>query len=32
MTAATLGWFVAGICVAAFFTLWFIVSFKELSA
>lgn len=32
MTAATLGWFVAGICVAAFLTLWFIVSFKELSA
>ncbi len=32
MTAATFGWFVAGICVAAFVTLWFIVSFKELSA
>lgn len=31
MTAATLGWFVAGICVAAFITLWFAVSFKELS-
>ncbi len=32
MTAATLGWFIAGICVTAFITLWFIVSFKELSA
>ncbi len=32
MTAATLGWFIAGMCVAAFVTLWFIVSFKELSA
>lgn len=31
MTTGTLGWFVAGICVAAFVTLWFIVSFKELS-
>lgn len=32
MTAAALGWFVAGICVTAFVTLWFIVSFKELSS
>ncbi|NLO10802.1 MAG: hypothetical protein GX129_13180 [Clostridiales bacterium] len=32
MTEATLGWFIAGICVTAFVTLWFIVSFKELSA
>ncbi len=32
MTAATLGWFIAGICVAAFVTLWFITSFKELSS
>ena len=32
MTAATLGWFIAGICVAAFVALWFVVSFKELSA
>lgn len=29
---ATLGWFIAGICVTAFVTLWFFVSFKELSA
>ncbi len=32
MTAATLGWFIAGICVTAFVTLWFIVSYRELSA
>ncbi len=32
MTAAMLGWFIAGIFVTAFVTLWFIVSFKELSA
>lgn len=31
MTAASLGWFIAGIGVTAFVTLWFIVSFKELS-
>jgi hypothetical protein len=31
MSAATLGWFIAGICLAAFITLWFAVSFKELS-
>lgn len=31
MTAATLGWVIAGICVAAFITLWFTVSFRELS-
>ncbi|HHU72524.1 MAG TPA: hypothetical protein GXZ21_10920 [Clostridiales bacterium] len=29
---ATLGWFIAGICMAAFVTLWFAVSFKELSS
>lgn len=32
MTSATLGWFVAGICITAFVTLWFYVSFRELSA
>ncbi len=32
MTVATLGWFIAGVGVAAFVTLWFVVSFKELSA
>lgn len=32
MTASTLGWFIAGICVTAFVTLWFTVSFRELSA
>ncbi len=32
MFAATLGWFVAGICLTAFTILWFSVSFKELSA
>lgn len=32
MTATTLGWFFAGICIAAFVTLWFIVSFREVSA
>lgn len=31
MISATLGWFVAGICIAAFVALWFSVSFKELS-
>lgn len=31
MTTAMFGWFIAGICVIAFVTLWFIVSFKELS-
>lgn len=31
MTAAALGWFIAGIGMAAFITLWFIVSYKELS-
>lgn len=31
MTTATFGWFTAGICVTAFVTLWFIVSYKELS-
>jgi hypothetical protein len=32
LITATLGWFIAGICVVAFVTLWFLVSFKELSA
>jgi hypothetical protein len=32
MTEAAIGWFFAGICVTAFITLWFVVSFKELSA
>jgi hypothetical protein len=32
MTAATLGWLVAGVCVLAFITLWFTVSYRELSA
>lgn len=31
MTAAAIGWFLAGIYVTAFVTLWFIVSYKELS-
>jgi hypothetical protein len=31
MSTATLGWFIAGICLAAFVTLWFAVSYKELS-
>ena len=31
MTEATLGWFLAGICVTAFVTLWFVMCFKELS-
>jgi hypothetical protein len=31
MTVAALGWFIAGICITAFITLWFIVSFRELS-
>lgn len=31
MTSAILAWFVAGICMTAFVTLWFYVSFKELS-
>lgn len=32
MTSTTLCWFIAGICVAAFVTLWFFMSFRELSA
>lgn len=32
MTAATLGWFIAGICITAFIILWFAVSYKEVSA
>jgi len=31
MITATLGWFVAGICITAFVTLWFFVSFRDLS-
>ena len=31
MTAATLGWLIAGICVVAFVALWFTVSYRELS-
>lgn len=32
MTEAALGWFIAGICVTAFITLWFVMCFKELLA
>jgi hypothetical protein len=32
VTAATLGWFIAGIGVAGFVILWFVVSYKELSS
>lgn len=32
MTSTTLGWLIAGICVAAFIAFWFSVSFRELSA
>lgn len=32
MTAATLGWLFAGICVVAFVALWFTESYRELSA
>lgn len=32
MTTGTLGWFIAGVCLTAFVTLWFVVSYKELSA
>lgn len=32
MTAAVLGWIIAGICVTVIITMWFIVSYKELSA
>ncbi len=31
MTAAIMGWVIAGICITAFITLWFLVSFRELS-
>jgi len=31
MTAAILGWFVAGICIVVLVTCWFVISFKELS-
>jgi hypothetical protein len=31
MTIAILGWLVAGICIIALVTLWFVISFKELS-
>lgn len=30
MTEASLGWFIAGICLAGFVTLWFSVSYREL--
>ena len=32
MTTATMGWFVAGICVCAFLALWLVVSYRELAA
>ena len=32
MIVNTLGWFVAGISVAGFDSLWFVMSYKELSA
>lgn len=32
MPVAMLGWFVAGICIAAFIILWFKTSYRELSA
>lgn len=32
MTATALGWFLAGICLAGFVTLWFSVSYRELHA
>ena len=32
MMMAALGWFIAGICMAAFVVLWFSASFKELNA
>lgn len=32
MTASTLGWLIAGICIVALVTLWFSVSYRELSA
>jgi hypothetical protein len=31
MTAATVGWLIAGICLVGFVTLWFTVSYRELS-
>lgn len=31
MIVTTLGWFMAGISIAAFVTLWFVISYKELS-
>ncbi len=31
MVIATLGWFVAGICITALIVLWFSVSYRELS-
>ena len=31
MITGLLGWFMAGICVLVFVTLWFIVCFRELS-
>jgi hypothetical protein len=32
MTAATVGWLIAGICVMGFAAMWFTVSYRELSA
>lgn len=32
MTSVSLGWFIAGIFISAFVTLWFAGSFNELSA
>jgi len=32
MTGATLGWFIAGICIVLFVILWFQVAARELSA
>lgn len=32
MTASSLGWFFAGIGISAFFALWFVVTYRDLSA
>lgn len=32
MTAALVGWLIAGVCLAGFVALWFTVSYRELSA
>lgn len=31
MTIATLGWFIAAICMTSFITLWLLMNFSELS-